>query len=159
LRSRITIDPRPKEAGARLSAGLLVVRRTAGAAEVLIGHMGGPFWAAKDAAAWSFPKGALDGDESPLDAALREFQEETGITPPPPPYVDLGMARQRSGKTVQLFRTDADIDLTGFRPGTFPMTLRGRTFDVPELDRLRWVGLGEARTLLVAGQVPFLDRV
>ena len=65
--------------------------------------MGGPFWAKKDAAAWSFPKGEVEGDETALDAALREFREETGIAPPPPPYVDLGAVRQRSGKTVQLF--------------------------------------------------------
>ena len=152
-----------KKAGARLSAGLLVVRRGStsptGATEVLIGHMGGPFWAAKDAAAWSFPKGEIEGHEEPLDAALREFEEETGIGPPPPPYVDLGSVQQRSGKTVQLFLVEADVDLSGFRPGTFAMTLRGRTFDVPELDRIRWASQEEARPLLVAGQVPFLDRI
>ena len=150
-----------KEAGARLSAGLLVVRRGStpdvGTTEVLVGHMGGPFWARKDAAAWSFPKGAVEGEEAPLEAALREFQEETGITPPPPPYVDLGVQKQRSGKSVQLFLVEADVDLEAFRPGTFPMTQRGRTFEVPELDRLRWVGVDEARKLLVGGQRPFLD--
>ena len=121
--------------------------------------MGGPFWARKDAAAWSFPKGELEGGEDPLSAALREFEEETGITPPPPPYTDLGAVKQRSGKTVQLFLVEADVDLTAFRPGTFSMTLGGRTFDVPEIDRIRWAPLEEARSLLVAGQVPFLDRI
>jgi predicted NUDIX family NTP pyrophosphohydrolase len=126
---------------------------------VLIGHMGGPFWARKDAAAWSFPKGALEAGETPLQAALREFQEETGIAPPPPPYEDLGALRQRSGKTVQLFLAEGDVDLAAFDPGTFTMTLHGRAFEVPELDRLRWATLYEARTLLTAGQVPFLDRI
>jgi predicted NUDIX family NTP pyrophosphohydrolase len=126
---------------------------------VLIGHMGGPFWARKDAGAWSFPKGALEGAEAPLDAALREFQEETGIAPPPPPYRDLGVAKQRSGKTVHLFLVEADVDLAAFRPGTFSMTLRGRTFDVPELDRLEWATPERARELLVGGQRPFLDRL
>jgi predicted NUDIX family NTP pyrophosphohydrolase len=121
--------------------------------------MGGPFWARKDAAAWSFPKGALEGAEEPLDAALREFEEETGIAPPPPPYVDLGAEKQRSGKTVRLFLVEADLDLAAFRPGTFPMTVRGRTLDVPELDRLAWVGVVDARELLVSGQVPFLERI
>ena len=121
--------------------------------------MGGPFWARKDAAAWSFPKGALEGGETGLVAALREFEEETGIAPPPPPYRDLDVVRQRSGKTVQLFLVEGDVDLAAFRPGTFPMTLRGRTFEVPELDRLRWAGLDEARALLIPGQVPFLDRI
>lgn len=121
--------------------------------------MGGPFWARKDARAWSVPKGEVEAGEQLLEAALREFQEETGIAPPPGPYADLGAERQRSGKTVRLLMVEADVDLSGFRPGTFPMTLRGRTFDVPELDRLRWVPVEEARTLLVAGQVPFLDRL
>ena len=121
--------------------------------------MGGPFWARKEAAAWSFPKGALEAGEDPLQAALREFQEETGIAPPPPPYTDLGAVRQRSGKTVQLFLVEGDVDLESFRPGTFAMTLRGRTFDVPELDRVRWATVDEARGLLVLGQVPFLDRI
>jgi predicted NUDIX family NTP pyrophosphohydrolase len=127
--------------------------------EVLIGHMGGPFWAKKDAAAWSFPKGGLEPGEDALQAAVREFQEETGIAPPPPPYRDLGAARQRSGKSVRLFLVEADLDLSGFQPGTFPMTLRGRTVEVPELDRVAWVGVQEARDLLVAGQRGFLDLV
>jgi predicted NUDIX family NTP pyrophosphohydrolase len=121
--------------------------------------MGGPFWRSKDHGAWSFPKGAIEDDETPLEAAQREFREETGLTPPPGRYEDLGEVRQRSGKRVRLFVVEGDPDLTGFDPGTFPMTLHGRTFDVPELDRVRWAGLDEARVLLVAGQVPFLDRV
>jgi predicted NUDIX family NTP pyrophosphohydrolase len=121
--------------------------------------MGGPFWARKEAAAWSVPKGELEPGEKPLSAALREFQEETGIAPPPPPYRDLGIGRQRSGKTVHLFAAEADVDVDAFVPGTFAMTLRGRTFEVPEIDRLCWVPVDEARTLLVAGQVPFLDRL
>jgi len=121
--------------------------------------MGGPFWARKDAGAWSVPKGGLEPGEEPLAAALREFQEETGIAPPPPPYADLGAERQRSGKTIRLFLAEGDVDLEAFRPGTFPMTLGGRTFEVPELDRVRWVPVDEARSLLVTGQRPFLDRV
>lgn len=129
--------------------------------EVLIGHMGGPFWARKETAAWSFPKGELEADEEPLSAALREFQEETGIAPPPPPYTDLGTVQQRSGKSVRLFLVEADIDVDvgAFRPGTFLMTLKGRTFEVPEIDRLQWTPVEDARPLLVAGQVPFLDRI
>jgi predicted NUDIX family NTP pyrophosphohydrolase len=121
--------------------------------------MGGPFWAKKDAAAWSFPKGELAGSEEPLAAALREFQEETGIAPPPPPYRDLGAERQRSGKTVRLFRVEAEVDLDAFQPGTFTMTLRGRSFEVPELDRLGWFDVAQARERLVVGQRPFLDRI
>ena len=141
-----------------MSAGLLLVRRSS-VLQVLIGHMGGPFWAKKDSAAWSFPKGELEGSEVPLEAALREFQEETGITPPPPPYRDLGTEKQRSGKTVRLFLAEAQVDLQAFRPGTFTMTLRGRTFDVTEIDRLEWATPEEARVRLAAGHRPFLDRI
>ena len=121
--------------------------------------MGGPFWTKKEHAAWSVPKGALEGEETAVEAAVREFREETGIAAPPPPYVDLGVERQRSGKQVRLYLVEADVDIAGFRPGTFTMTLRGRSFEVPELDRLAWVDVGRARDLLVAGQVPFLDRL
>ncbi len=121
--------------------------------------MGGPFWARKETGAWSVPKGGLEPGEDALDAALREFAEETGIAPPPPPYRDLGASRQRSGKVVRLFTAEAEVDVAAFRPGTFPLTVRGRTVEVPEIDRLRWVPVDEARTLLVAGQVPFLDRL
>lgn len=121
--------------------------------------MGGPYWARKDTAAWSFPKGVVEPGEEPLAAALREFQEETGIAPPPPPYRDLGEERYRSGKTVQLFLVEADLDLEAFVPGTFSMTRGGRTFEVPELDRLEWMTLDEARERLIVGQRPFLDRI
>ncbi|MFD1722765.1 NUDIX domain-containing protein [Amnibacterium endophyticum] len=126
---------------------------------MLLGHMGGPFWARKDERAWSAPKGAVEAEERPLDAALREFREETGIAPPPGPYEDLGEERQRSGKLVRLFAVEADPDLTAFTPGTFTMTRGGRSFEVPELDRLAWVPLPRAAELLVAGQVPFLARL
>lgn len=121
--------------------------------------MGGPFWARKDEAAWSFPKGEVEGGEQPLAAALREFQEETGISPPPPPYRDLGEEQQRSGKTVRLFLVESEVDVEAFRPGTFSMTRGGRTFEVPELDRLAWMTPEEARNRLVVGQRGFLDRI
>lgn len=127
--------------------------------QVLVGHMGGPFWARKDEAAWSFPKGGVEGGEQPLTAALREFQEETGIAPPPPPYRDLGEEKQRSGKTVRLFLVESEVDVDAFVPGTFSMTRGGRTFEVPELDRLEWMTPDEARERLIIGQRPFLDRI
>ena len=113
--------------------------------------MGGPFWARRHERAWSVPKGELEPGEDELAAALREFREETGLDAPPPPYRDLGEERQRSGKVVRLWATEADLDLSGFSPGTFTMTLRGRSVEVPEIDRIAYVPLEEARTLLVAG--------
>ncbi len=127
--------------------------------QVLVAHMGGPFWARKDERAWSFPKGLLEEHEAPLEAALREFREETGLTPPAPPYEPLGDERQASGKVVELWAVEGDLDLSGFSPGTFTMTRGGRSFEVPEVDRLAWASLEDAARLLVRGQVPFLGRL
>lgn len=133
--------------------------RRSPALAVLAGHMGGPFWARRQERAWSIPKGEVEADEALLGAAVREFEEETGLTAPPPPYADLGALRQRSGKTVHLFAVEGSLDLEAFRPGTFTMTRGGRSFEVPELDRIDYLPLDDARRLLVAGQVPFLDRL
>lgn len=146
------------KAGARTSAGLLVFRRSP-APEVLAGHMGGPFWARKHERAWSVPKGEAEPGEDPLTTAVREFEEETGLPAPPPPYADLGSERQRSGKTVHLFAVEGSVDVDEFRPGTFTMTRGGRSFEVLELDRIAYLPLEEAARLLVAGQVPFLSRL
>ncbi len=127
--------------------------------EVLVGHMGGPYWARKDERAWSVPKGEVEASEALQEAAAREFGEETGLPVPPLPWLDLGSERQRSGKTVHLFAVEADVDLSAFAPGTFPMTVRGRSFEVPEIDRVAYVSLEDAGRLLVAGQVPFLARL
>jgi predicted NUDIX family NTP pyrophosphohydrolase len=124
--------------------------------------MGGPFWQSRRAAAWSAPKGGVEPGETPEDAAEREFQEETGLQPPQGPRVPLGSSVQRSGKTVRLWAVEADPDLAGFRPCTFPMEWprgSGQVLQVPELDRLAWVTPSEADTLLVAGQRPFIARV
>ena len=144
--------------GAPRSAGLLVFRRLP-APHVLAGHMGGPFWARKQEGAWSFPKGLVEPGEDVLATALREFREETGLAPPQAPYDDLGAERQRSGKTVHLFAVEADLPLQGFDPGTFTMTRGDRSFEVPEIDRLEYLPMADARRLLVAGQAPFLGRL
>lgn len=145
----------------RMSAGIAFLRVEHEDVQVLLGHMGGPFWAGKDTGAWSVPKGGVEADEAPLGAAYREFQEETGIGVPPGPAVELGSART-SGKTVHLWAVWADLDLAGFTPGTFELSWpprSGRTITVPELDRLRWATLHEATTLLAQGQRPFLPRI
>ncbi|MBI5160816.1 MAG: NUDIX domain-containing protein [Micrococcales bacterium] len=140
------------------SAGILLSRR--GGAEVLLGHMGGPFWARREERAWSIPKGEIDRAESDLEAAVREFGEELGIPVPDAPYRPLGEFRQRSGKVVVVFHAEADLDVSKAVSTRFELEWpprSGRLQSVPELDRIRWVPVAEARRLLVAGQVPVLD--
>ena len=104
------------------SAALLVYRRGGeDGLEVLIGHMGGPFWARKNARAWSIPKGEYDGTEEPLAAARREFEEEIGSPAPEGAVADLGEQRQSGGKIIVTYAVEGDLDLAGFRSNTFTM--------------------------------------
>ncbi len=151
-----------KGSAGKSSAGILVFRRSNGQPEVLLGHMGGPFWSRKDAAAWSIPKGEYEPDEEPLAAARREFTEELGLPPPDGTLVDLGAARQPSGKVVTVWAVEGDLDPADVVPGTFTMEWprgSGRIQEFPEIDRAGWFGLELARDKLVAGQRVFLDRL
>ncbi|HTI32724.1 MAG TPA: NUDIX domain-containing protein [Miltoncostaea sp.] len=144
----------------RPSAGLLLWRRGPEGVEVLIGHMGGPFWARKDDGAWSIPKGEHDAGEDPLPHALREFAEEMGRPAPDGPTVLLGEFRQSNGKVVTVFARDADFEADGITSNTFEMEWpprSGRTASFPEVDRAAWMTLDAARPKLVKGQVPALD--
>ncbi|GAB3590653.1 NUDIX domain-containing protein [Angustibacter peucedani] len=145
------------------SAGLLLHRRGPdGAREVLLGHMGGPFWARKDDGAWSVPKGELEPGEEPLAAARREFVEELGIDVPDGEVHDLGEVRQSSGKVVTVWALEGDLDVGAVVPGTFELEWpprSGRVQEFPEIDRAAWLDVDTARTKLVKGQRPFLDRL
>jgi predicted NUDIX family NTP pyrophosphohydrolase len=144
------------------SAGLVVYRREALALQVLLGHPGGPFWAKRDAGAWSIPKGEHGPDEEPLDAARREFQEELGVAPPDSPVLDLGTTRLKSGKLIRAFAVEGDVDPATISPGEFEMEWppkSGRTGRFPEIDRVEWFFLDEARTRLNPAQAVFLDRL
>lgn len=143
------------------SAGILLYR-IASETEVLIAHMGGPFWASKDAGAWSVPKGEFtEGEESALDAARREFREELGIDSPEPPYAELGTFAYSSGKRVTVFIADGTgFSLDGLEFGEFELEWpprSGRTARFPEVDRAEWTPLGPARDRLVKGQRPAID--
>jgi predicted NUDIX family NTP pyrophosphohydrolase len=145
----------------RRSAGLLLHRRGPDGWQVLIGHMGGPLWVRREAGAWTVPKGEYT-DEDPHDAAVREFTEEVGVPPPDGPEVSLGDVRQAGGKCVTAWARRADLDLEQVRPGRTTVEWprgSGRRLEIPELDRVAWVGLGEARRLVVAAQVELLDRL
>ncbi|OPF80732.1 DNA mismatch repair protein MutT [Streptomyces antioxidans] len=144
------------------SAGLLLYRGAGPAVEVLLAHMGGPFWAAKDAGAWTVPKGEYDEDETPEAAARREFQEELGVAPPGGEPIPLGSVTQTGGKLVIAWALEGDLDPAGITPGTFTMEWpkgSGRTREFPEIDRVSWFGLEEARRKMVTRQRVFLDRL
>ncbi|MEV5342196.1 NUDIX domain-containing protein [Streptomyces sp. NPDC052676] len=147
---------------ARRSAGLLLFRRTERGLEVLLGHMGGPFFARRQAGAWTVPKGEYAPDEPAWEAARREFREELGVAPPDGEAVPLGEVRQTGGKIVTVWAVEGDLDPEAIAPGTFTMEWpprSGRTQEFPELDRVRWFGLDAARTVIVTAQTAFLDRL
>ncbi|WP_137230939.1 NUDIX domain-containing protein [Streptomyces sp. BPSDS2] len=150
----------------RRSAGLLLFRvRDAGGerdVEVLIGHMGGPFWAGREAAAWSVPKGEYGSEEGAEAAARREFTEELGVPVPPGEWIALGDSRQRGGKTVTVWALEAELDVASVVPGTFTMEWprgSGVQQEFPEMDRFAWCTPEQAVERLVAGQRVFVDRL
>jgi predicted NUDIX family NTP pyrophosphohydrolase len=147
---------------ARKSAGILLYRYTDGVLEVLIGHMGGPFWARRDAGGWSIPKGeSLPGEEL-MDVARREFAEEMGSPVPATEFIELGELRTSSTKLVTIWAAEGDLDAASTRSNTFQMEWpprSGRVQEYPEIDRSAWLPVEQAREKLVKGQAPFLDRL
>jgi predicted NUDIX family NTP pyrophosphohydrolase len=144
------------------SAGLLLYRRRKGRIEVLLGHMGGPFWARKDERAWSIPKGEHPEAEDALAAARREFAEETGTRPPDGPTLDLGEVRQSGGKRVTAWAVEGDLDVASVKSNTFLLEWpprSGRPQEFPEIDRAGWFDLDTARRKIVKGQVALVDRL
>jgi predicted NUDIX family NTP pyrophosphohydrolase len=141
----------------RTSAGLLLFRKRDGSTEVFLVHMGGPFWARKDEGAWSIPKGEFD-KEAPLDAALREVKEETGVEPAGD-FIELTPVKQPSGKTVYAWAVEWDCDPTQIKSNTFTMEWpkgSGKMREFPEVDRATWFPLEEARSKILKGQLPLL---
>jgi predicted NUDIX family NTP pyrophosphohydrolase len=142
----------------RTSAGLLPYRRRDERLEVFLVHPGGPFWAKKDAHAWSIAKGEVEPDEELLHAAHREFSEETGLTLAGPATA-LAPVRQPGGKLVHAWAVEADIDPSAVRSNSFPLEWpprSGRLRQFREVDRAAWFGLAEAEGKIHKGQLPFL---
>ncbi len=147
---------------AKKSAGLLLYRIRGGSPEVFLVHPGGPFWAGKDAAAWSIPKGEFDDPEDPLAAARREFVEETGLELPGGEPRPLEPVRQPGGKIVHAWAIAGDVDPGAVRSNTFELEWpprSGRMQEYPEVDRAGWFSLDEARSKLHQGQVPLIARL
>lgn len=145
------------------SAGLLLYRFDQdGEAEVLLAHPGGPFWARKDDGVWSVPKGEHGAEDEALATAYREFREETGHDAPAGEPVPLGEVRQPGGKRVTAWALEGDLDASAATSNTFEMEWprgSGTVRVFPEVDRLEWMSVDRARTKLLKGQVPFLDRL
>ncbi|NEK87626.1 NUDIX domain-containing protein [Blastococcus saxobsidens] len=142
------------------SSGVLLYRRTGGRVEVLLGHMGGPFWAKKDDGAWSIPKGEHDPDEDAEAAARREFAEELGCPVPAAELHSLGEVKGR--KLLAVWAGEGDLDAAAITSNTFELEWpprSGRLQQFPEIDRAAWFDLDTARTKLVKAQLPFLDRL
>ncbi|WP_106281631.1 NUDIX domain-containing protein [Geodermatophilus tzadiensis] len=146
----------------RRSAGVLLYRREPGrGVAVLLGHMGGPFWARRDEGAWSIPKGEYGEGEDPLAVAHREFEEELGSPVPSAELVPLGELRA-GGKVLTVWAAEGDLDAAAIRSNTFALEWpprSGRVQEFPEVDRAAWLPVDEARTRLVRGQLPYLDRL
>ena len=145
----------------RTSAGLLLYRLIDGRLEVLLGHPGGPFWSKRDLGAWSIPKGELEEGEDSLQAAIRECREELGqeISGAFQPLKPL---RQPGRKVVHGWAVEASFDPTDLKSDTFALEWpprSGRTIEVPELDRVEWFSLDQARHRILRGQAPFLDEL
>ena len=145
------------------SAGVLLHRLRDGAREVLLVHPGGPYWAKKDAGAWSIPKGEYKEGEDPRACAAREFEEELGTPlPADAALAELGTVKLRSGKEIVAFAAAGDLDADAIRSNTFPLEWpprSGRMREFPEVDRAGWFALAEAREKLNPAQAELLDRL
>ena len=146
---------------AKVSAGLLMWRRRDEVIEFLLAHPGGPYFARRDEGAWTIPKGAVEEGETPLQAARREFIEETGFDPGDGPFVELGTIRQRSGKIVHAWAFEGDADPALLESETFELEWpprSGKRRKFPEIDRVAFFSAEVARVKMIAAQVPFIER-
>ena len=143
------------------SAGLVLYRRTGLATEILLVHPGGPFWARKDTGAWSIPKGLVEGDESPLAAARREFNEETGFLPRGR-FIELGNFKRPSSKIVSAWAVEGDFDPRNLKCNSFSLEWppkSGRMQEFPEADRAAWFEASEAARKITKGQLPIIQEL
>ena len=151
-----------------LSAGILLFRRVSGEAQVLLAHPGGPYWRQQDYGSWSVPKGIAEQDEALETVAAREFGEETGFELPSvaldaaAPPLDLGEVTLKSGKVVHAWAVEGDLDAEQAHSNEIeiewpPRT--GRRMTIPEVDRVAWFGLPEARRRAHPVQAEFMDRL
>jgi predicted NUDIX family NTP pyrophosphohydrolase len=154
-------DPQRRPRRPNLSAGLLLYRRRQGELQVFLAHPGGPFWRERDAGAWTIPKGVVDEGEELLDAARREFEEETGILPEGP-FLPLGSVRQKAGKVVHAWAWEGDADPARIVSNTTSSEWppgSGRRITYPEVDRCAWFDADAARTYVNPAQAELVSRL
>ncbi|MEO6818666.1 MAG: NUDIX domain-containing protein [Ginsengibacter sp.] len=143
---------------AKISTGILLFRYQNKQPQVLLVHPGGPFWANKDAGAWSVPKGEPDENEDRLDAAIREMEEETGFKPGGP-FIELKPVKQKSGKIIFAFATQNDFEIKNLLSNNCFVEWpphSGKKLEIPEVDRAAWFYFHEAKEKIVKGQAPLL---
>jgi predicted NUDIX family NTP pyrophosphohydrolase len=143
------------------SAGILLYRFKNEKLEVMLVHPGGPYWAKKDNAAWSIPKGLFEENENPLEAAKREFKEETGLEVQGE-FIELGKLKQPSRKIVQVWALDKDLDESKIRSNTFTLEWpknSGIIKEFPEIDKAGWFDIEQAKTKITKGQLGFLEKL
>jgi predicted NUDIX family NTP pyrophosphohydrolase len=143
------------------AAGILLYRKRGSSLEVFLIHPGGPFWAKKDENSWSIPKGEFLENEDPLTAAKREFKEETGFSVEGP-FVSIGSIKQSSGKVVQAWACEGDLDASAIQSNSFRLEWpprSGKFQDFPEADRAEWFSLIMARKKILKVQMPFLEKL
>jgi len=141
------------------SAGILLFRERGGAVEVLLVKPGGPFWRNKDAGAWMIPKGGVETGETPIEAALREFEEETGTRIEAVPF-PLAKVRQAGGKWVEAFAVEGDLDPSAVTSTDFELEWpprSGQRQRFPEVEQAEWMTLAKARRLMLPSQLPLID--
>jgi predicted NUDIX family NTP pyrophosphohydrolase len=146
------------------SAGILLFRRNGDEVRFLLVHPGGPFWAKKDAGAWTIPKGGIEDDEEPRACAIRELEEELGAAPEldPEGLIELGKVKQKAGKVVEAWAAEAEFDPAALASNTFTMEWpprSGNRQEFPEVDRAEWFDLETAREKILPAQAEFLDRL
>lgn len=141
------------------SAGLIPYRLSNTGLQILIAHPGGPFWARKQAGAWSIIKGELGRDEDPLAAARREFTEETGWLTPETGYLDLGEVIQKAGKRIAAWAFAGNFEPDTLIPEMVTIRVKGREMTIPEIDEVRWCGGDEATSLLNPAQAVYYERL
>jgi len=145
----------------KTSAGILLFRLNKKKPEVFLVHPGGPFWKNKDEGAWWIPKGEYDESEDPLKAAIREFEEETGITLSGD-FIPLSTVKLKSGKYVKAWALEKDLDPAKIKSNTFLLEFppkSGRQIEVPEVDKAEWFSLEDAKVKVNIGQVPLLEEL